>query len=144
MATNQLDNEWADAKEIVRTVFAASARGDLEAVLDFFTEDAVIQVNGAPGIPFVGRFETPERRRYFFTDALAQAKPEVMKVHELIADGDQIVALGYFDYLVHSTGRHYYGDFALHLRLREGRIAFYQMYEDSWCVAEAFDRETTP
>jgi ketosteroid isomerase-like protein len=128
------------AKDVATAVVTLTGRGDIPALLDLFTEDAVIEVAGAPGIDFVGRFATPERRAFFFTDALTQAKPEVMEVRELIADGDHAVVLGYFDYLVHSTGRSYYGDFALHLAVRDGRIARWQMYEDSWCVAQAFPR----
>jgi uncharacterized protein len=129
----------AAAKRTVRTVLGFMANRDYAALLDSFTEDAVIRVLGAPHVPFVGSFNTQDLRRYFFTDAMLAGSPEKVQLRNFIAEGDHVIVLGYFDFLVHATGRHYYGDFALHLLIRDGLVASWQMYEDSWRVATAFD-----
>jgi len=133
------DSSAEEAKRVVRTVLSFMANGDYTALLDSFTENAVIRVLGAPHVPFVGNFDTPDLRRYFFTDAMLAGSPEKIQLNNFIAEGDHVMVLGYFDFLVHATDRHYYGDFALHLMMRDGLIASWQMYEDSWRVATAFD-----
>lgn len=127
------------ARAVAERIFAARARGDVEEVLDSFTEDALIRVQGASHVPFVGDFETPEARRFFFSEALGTSTNVSRTVRGLLADGDDVVILGTFDFAVDATGRHYEGDWALHLHVVDGKVSLWQMYENSWSVGLAYD-----
>ena len=97
----------------------------------------MIKVQGAPHVPFVGTFQGREQQHAFF--ALGGAEPQQFEVRSTIADGPDVVTLGYFDFLVTSTGRHYEGEWALHTRVVDGRIVLWQMFENAWSVGNAFD-----
>lgn len=135
-------SEDTSTKAVAERVFAARARGDVEAVLACFADDAVIQVEGGDHVPFVGTFDTPERRRFFFVDALGQSTNVSRAVRKIVVDGQDAIVLGTFDFIVDATGRHYKGDWALHLHVQDGKLALWQMYENTLSVAEAFDRPT--
>jgi len=126
-------------RAVAERVFAARARGDEEAVLASFADDAVIRVEGADYVPFVGTFDTPERRRFFFMDALGQATNVSRAVRGMIVEGKDAIVLGSFDFVVDATGRHYKGDWALHLHVEDGKLTLWQMYENTLSIALAFD-----
>lgn len=125
-------------RETMEAVWAAFASGRAAEVPEqFFAPDATIKVEGAPHVPFVGEFSGADQHVEFFK--LGGAEVQQFDVKQMVAEGEDVVTLGYFDWLVSSTGRHYKGDWALHTRIVGGRIVLWQMYEDSWSVGQAFD-----
>jgi len=129
----------ARTRRIAEQIFAARARGDLESALDAFDEDAVIKVEGAGHVPTVGEFKTPEQRRYFFTDAHHTASNVSREVRAMLVDGADAIVLGTSDFLVEATGRHYGGDWALHLHVEGEKVSLWQMYQNTLSVSQAFD-----
>lgn len=128
----------ATPTEVMEAVWAAFGAGRRDEVVErWFAEDAVIKVQGAPHVPFVGEFRGREAQRDFF--ALGGAEPQEFEVRQTIAQGEDVVTLGYFDFLVTATGRHYKGEWALYTRIVDGRIVRWQMFEDAWSVGNAFD-----
>lgn len=125
-------------REVMEGVWKTFGDGRRDEIADrYFSPDAVIRVQGAPHVPFVGTFEGRQAQRAFFD--LGGAEPQTFEVRSVLADGEDVVTLGYFDFLVASTGRHYKGEWALHTRVVDGRIVHWQMFEDSWSVGHAFD-----
>ncbi|WP_375478728.1 nuclear transport factor 2 family protein [uncultured Jatrophihabitans sp.] len=120
----------------VRAEIAAGRAADVPAL--FFAADAVVVVQGAPHVPFVGVFVGLEEISRFFGH-LETAKAELLQVDASLIDGDNVVTIGSYRYLVPATGARYRGGFALHTVIRDGKITRWAMYEDSWAVAQAFD-----
>lgn len=128
------------AAETALSGLRSLAEGDLDALLDAFADDAVIRVAGAEWAPFVGEFDTPERRRHFWTDAHAAVGNETMDISSVVDDGEQAVVLGHFRIQVTATQRWYDSDFAIQVRTQNGKIVHWQTHHDTFAVAEAFDR----
>lgn len=133
--SNSVERSPKATMEAVWTSFGAGRT--LDDLEDLFAEDAVIKVEGAAHVPFVGTFQGREAQREFFR--LGGAEPQMFEVRQQIAEGDDVVTLGAFDFLVTATGRHYAGEWALHTRIVDGRIVRWQMFENSWSVGQAFD-----
>lgn len=137
---NPVSNSTTDRtpQQTMEAVWAAFGTGRvLEELENLFAEDAVIKVEGAPHVPFVGVFTGREAQRDFF--ALGGAQPQRFDIGKQFVEGDDVITLGSFDFLVTSTGRHYDGDWALHTRIVDGQIVHWQMFENSWSVGTAFD-----
>lgn len=120
----------------------ALAARDVEACVACFAPEAVVRVVGAPHVPFVGQFEGHGAIREFFQSLLSLTEPDAAFVPppaEVVERDDHIVIFSGFRHLVKATGRYYSGDFALHCVFREGLIARYQIYENSWSIGQAFD-----
>lgn len=124
--------------EVAAELQAAFAARDAAMIASLFATDAAIHVAGSPDVPAVGIHRGQKRIRAFFDDLIATATPQKMEIRELVANGKNVVALGHFRYRLEQSGREYESDFALHLAVEGGRVQRYQMYEDSWAVAEAF------
>lgn len=133
-----MSTETPSPTEVMDSVWATFGAGDGPKVPDlYFTEDATIKVEGAPHVPFVGSFSGREAQREFFD--LGGAQAEKFEVKKYIADGDDVITLGEFRFLVTATGRHYEGAWALHTTIVDGKITGWQMFENSWSVGKSFD-----
>jgi uncharacterized protein len=124
--------------ETMDAVWEAFGSGQLIARLpELFAADAVIKVEGAAHVPFVGEFTGRDQQEAFFS--LGGAEPQRFEIHRRLVDGEDVVTLGEFDFLVTATGRHYAGDWALHTCIVDGLVVRWQMFENSWSVGTAFD-----
>lgn len=124
--------------EVAAQFQAAFAARDAKAIAAVFASDATLHVAGSPDVSTVGVRRGPEEIRAFFEELIETVTPRKMELFDLVANDDHVVALGHFHYVLDATGREYESDFALHLSIERGRIRRYQMYEDSYAVAEAF------
>jgi len=128
----------ATPTEVMEAVWATFAEGRRTEIPDlFFAPDASIKVQGAPHVPFVGEFRGREAQRSFFE--LGGAEAQRFEIKRVIAQGEDVITLGEFEFLVTATGRRYSGDWALHTRVVDGQIVWWQMFEDAWTVGKAFD-----
>lgn len=137
-------------KQIVAEFFAAVGRGDLEAVMGFFTDDSVYTVVGDPtgtppldaeskkAIPWLGRYHGPEGAKQF----IGQLKNNIEVIgfgpQEIVDGGEKIAVFGSFSYRAASTGRQFDSDYAIRIVLKDGKFAEYWFYENTYAVAAAF------
>ena len=129
--------------EVAAEFQAAFTTRDPQAIASLFAADATIHVAGSPDVSAVGTHHGQAGARAFFEDLIDTVTPQKMEIFDLVANNSSVVALGHFHYRLDRTGREYESDFALHLSVEHGRIKRYQMYEDSWAVAEAFAPRST-
>ncbi len=66
-----------------------------------------------------------------------------LSVRKLIPLDNEMLVFGHFSHQVVKTGRHFSGDFVLQFRIENGKIAKYQIFEDSYLVDKAFDPAST-
>jgi uncharacterized protein len=124
--------------EIVRSIYAAFARGDGAAVIA--SMDPAIVWNEAENFPYA------DHNPYIGPAAIAegiffrlatewdgfQAVPS-----EFLDAGDTVVALGYYKATCKATGVSLNAQFAHIWRLRDSRIAAFQQYTDTAQAARA-------
>jgi hypothetical protein len=77
--------------EIVRRVYAASDRGDWDALFGF--ADSAIEWESDPRVPNAGTYRGREEIQRFMEDQAAPFDRSVTEPEHLIAKGDQVVAL---------------------------------------------------
>ncbi|MEV7973959.1 nuclear transport factor 2 family protein [Cellulomonas sp. NPDC089187] len=116
--------------------------GELDALMDLFADTVDLDVPGAPHVPWTGARSDKAGARAFF-DLLINGgltEPEAFDVHHIVVDGDQAVVLGRSRFRVTSTGRSFDNPFAIHVTVQDGKVVRYHMHEESYAIAEAFDR----
>ena len=127
------------AQEVVQEFFTRFGAGDGDALLDLFAEDVDWNVPGSPAVPWTGRRSTKAQLAQFFAAAAAEVeRTESFDVERVLAEGDHAVALGAFAHVIRATGKTFRSDFALHIKVADGRIRLYHMFEDGQAAAEAF------
>jgi 3-oxoadipate enol-lactonase len=124
---------------VVQSYFDAFGAGDLDAALALLTDDVVWHVDGALSVPTIGLVRGRERVRRWLTEFPDGFTPRVFAIDRLFENGDEVVATGRFRHLARRTGRVVGSDLAIRFRVRDGRIARYQILEDSLLLSRAFD-----
>jgi uncharacterized protein len=123
--------------EIVRGIYRAFERGDLDAVLDAMTPDVVFHAPG--GAPFSGRRIGRDQVRQRFREVRELVQIDEFDVDEILADKDKVVALGRQRATVRATGRHFEQDWAHVYSMRGDKVAVIHLFGDTWAVASAFN-----
>jgi ketosteroid isomerase-like protein len=124
--------------------FTHFAAGDAAAMLRLFAPDCEFEVTGSRAVPWTGRRRTGPEIKEFIRAALEDVRTEQFDVSETITQGANVVVLGRFAHRVLATGKIFLGPFALHLRVVNGHIVTYRMYEDSFAAHEAFSSSHVP
>ena len=117
---------------IIQSLYAAFARGDLQMVIGALTEDVEWILPGPPEIiPFAGVHRGPQAVLQFFAVLDKTLEFEKFEPQAFLANGDKVVVLGCSRDRMKSTGRSVENEWAAALTLRNGKVARYQVYEDT-------------
>lgn len=124
--------------EIVREVYAAFGRRDVAALLRLVDPEPEWEYAGPREIPWAGSFMGHDGVKRFVAAIDDEAEIRVMETRDYVAQGDQVVVLGYEKLRSKRTGRTYEGHFAHAFTLAGGKIIRFRDYTDTAAVAAAF------
>jgi hypothetical protein len=129
-------------EKIVREMYAAYLRADLETVLQTCSEDTEWLAFGpADQLPYAGIHRGREQvARYFaILDDKEESKHLVPK--EFIAAGDKVIVFGDYKARVNANGRRFETDFVHVFTLRDGKITNFRDYYDTAVAAAAYQAD---
>ena len=134
-------------ESVVRAYFQAFGSGVVEDIVACLDEKVVWHIDGALSVPTVGLLQGKEQVRRWLSDFPNGFTPQKFDIDKLLVNGEDVIALGYFRHLAHlrdtdgatKQSRFCSGQFALHFKVRNGKITRYQIYEDSLALARTFD-----
>lgn len=117
--------------QAVQRLYDAFGRGDIQTILDGLAED--VEWHEAPGgfPPFRGTYRGREAMSEFFRQLGETAEVERFEPKEFLAQGDTVVALGSYTFRSRAHGRPWDTDWAMVWRLRDGRVARFQILKDT-------------
>jgi len=130
--------------DTARQLYAAFGRRDLPAILDLLTDDVEWGEPDNPHNPCGG---TRHGHAGFLEWATIGRDAEditVLDIHAVIAEGDAVAVVGYLECVARRTGRGYTSDFVHLLAFRDGRIARFREFFDTYAAAEAFRLAPSP
>jgi uncharacterized protein len=125
--------------ELVDGFYAAMTAGDIGAVLALLAPDFEIVYSGPSIIPTAGTWKGHDGFRNWAEAALqGHLPPESITVEEQIVHGDKVVLRGHVSVRVKSTGKTCETDF-LHLwTARDGKLASWRDFYDTFALAQAY------
>ena len=103
----------------------------MPAILDQLTDDVVWYDPGPPEVPHAGRYRGREEVGSFFARIAETLEIEEFAPTEFLAQADRVVVLGSLHGRVKDTGRSYENEWAMVWTLRDGKVAGWQIYEDT-------------
>lgn len=125
-------------KTIVETAFGYFSEGNVPAILELVTDDIKWTCPGpAEILPYVGVFEGKQGVADFLRLIYENKEYHKFEVMEYIADGNKVVALGYWDASSKRTGKPYSGNWAMTFYFRDGKVYEHSEYYDSFGEAMA-------
>lgn len=123
---------------VVQELYAAFARGDIPAVLDMMAPDAELVFPDSSVIPFAGAHRGLDAIAKFFMTVDETVDIEEFAVDKLIAQGENVVALGHERVKAKSTGRGWETTWAMVWTIRDGKAASVHEYHHTEPIAAAF------
>lgn len=115
----------------IREMYAAFGRGDIAALLNDLADDVAWEEPGPHSLPVSGTFRGREGVAQFFEAVAATWEFEEFEPREFIAQGDRVVALGFYRARSRATGRTMESHWAMAFRLRDGKLTHFREYTDT-------------
>lgn len=103
----------------------------MPAILHQLTDDVVWYDPGPPEVPHAGRYSGREGVGQFFARTDETLDIDKFEPTEFLAQGDRVVVLGSLHARVKATGREFDNEWVMAWTVREGRVANWQIYEDT-------------
>ena len=123
---------------VVQELYAGFGRGDIPTVLALLAEDAEVLHAGPPAIlPWAKPYRGRDGWAQFFQDLGQTVEFEAFEPREFVAQGDKVVALGWFRLRGRATGRPAESPWAMEWTVREGKVASCRVHEDTAALVEA-------
>ena len=125
-------------KEITQALYGYFGEGNIPAILDSLTDDIKWTCPGPTEIlPYARVFRGKQQVADFFRLINENKEFPKFEPREFIADGNKVVALGYWDAKSRKTGKPYSGDWAMVFYFRNGQICEHREYYDTYGEATA-------
>jgi ketosteroid isomerase-like protein len=128
--------------KVVQDAYAAFGRNDVPGLLNHMTEDIDWQMFGPQELPTGGpRKGKPEVSR-FFKEVGETWNFEKFEPRQFIAQGDMVVALGFYSGTAKSNGRTFGSEFAHVFTVRNGKVVKFREYTDTANLVGALSGST--
>lgn len=95
-------------------------------------------MQGAPNVPTIGKFCGKDEIRRWLEIFSKNFKPLTIQFDKFFENGNDVVVLGSFKHLALPTNKEVGSEFAAHLEVRDGKIAAYRFFEDSYALYVVF------
>ncbi len=126
-----------DLVKTVQDIYAAFVRQDIPFLLNAFADDAEFHEPPAGEAPFKGTYRGRDGVGKFLQGVAEAVDVQVFEPREFFAQGDTVVALGYYRFRAKKTGKSYETGWAMVWRFRHGKVSKFEIYKDSAAEAAA-------
>ena len=127
-----------DNIKVVQQMYEAFGRGDIPAILGNLAEGATMDHSGPPDVlPWAGPHRGREGWQQFFKDLSANLDYLAFEPRQYVAQGDKVVALGWWKARAKPTGRTFEAYWSMAWTLKGGKATDVRVYEDTAAVVAA-------
>lgn len=102
------------------------------------TDDIKWVSPGPKAIPWAGNYEGKQAVAEFFKKIDQNVDFQQFEPREFIAQGNKVVTLGYMQVKSKMTGKSGREDWAMVFTVRNGKVAHFQEYVDTWLAVDMF------
>ena len=127
----------AEPIEIVQSLYADFARGDVAAIVARFHPEAQLVVHAPSFIPYGGTRNGLEAIERWFGELASTVAIEQLEGETMVASGDQVAVRGIEAGRSLATGRRYQSGFVHFWKIRDGRVERLDDFVDSAAVSAA-------
>jgi len=133
-----MENSTTANTQMAQAVYSYFGEGNVSAILDLLTDDIKWTCPGPTEIlPYARVYNGKHEVADFFRLIYENKDFPRFEAREFIAEGDKVVALGYWDAKSKKTGNPYSGHWAMAFYFNDGKICEHREYYDSYGEAMA-------
>lgn len=127
--------------QVVKDFFAAMGRSDSRDLLALTSENIEWIIPGADW-PLAGTYRGHEGLADLLQKASEKMETSVMDFHEFVAQGDQVLVVGFAKGKIKATGKTWEDDWVFAITVREGMLTHIREYIDTQALARACEMDT--
>jgi uncharacterized protein len=126
--------------DIVKTMYEAFAKRDINSIISLLSADVIWEEPANPHNPAAGRRVGIEGFLKWLNIGRATEEIIVLNPSKFLSDNDTFAVIGYTECLAKTTGKKYATDFVHVITIKEGKIAKFQEFFDTYIAGEAFKK----
>jgi ketosteroid isomerase-like protein len=131
--------EAGDARAVIEGWLDALRAGDFAAMNSFYADDCVMHFPGDPEIfPWAGEKRGIDEILECFSIVAEHLDIRSHDFRHIIVEGDDVVILGFEVSANMSTGEEFTQDYAWHFQVRDGKIRYYRLFEDTLAMSRVY------
>ena len=123
--------------QIVQEIYAAFGEGRVGDIVARIADDADFIHSGGETIPWSGNYKGPARVAQFFADLAGAVNVTEFTPNQYVEAGETVVALGRWGGTARATGKPFTSSWAMVWKLKDGKVSYYEAFEDSATIAKA-------
>jgi uncharacterized protein len=124
--------------QLVQQAYGNFRTGNIGAIVDQMDDSVVWDLPNIANARVSGRREGPKGVLEFFQLLGADQDNVTFEPKEFIAQGDKVVAIGQYAWIVKQTGKQWGGGFVHVFTWKNGKVVHFQEFMDTAAAAEAF------
>ena len=125
------------ATNLVKQSYDTFLRGDIDGLLELYTDDIDWEVYGPSSLPIAGSYKGKDGVRSFFGKVNELLEPEKFEVQDYVAQGNTVAAMGAYTWTSKVTSRVFDAHFVHVVTIRDGLICKFREYTDTAAGVEA-------
>ena len=130
-----------DMVGLIKEMYAAFGRGDVETILNHTTEDVSWEFEAPAALSWSGIRKGHSEAMGFFAGMAAEQENQVLKMTDFFTTGDTVAAFGRYDATVKATGKRVSTPVAHYFKFRDGKVSRYVNIINSGAFVEAAKKE---
>jgi len=128
-----------DNTSIIKSVYEAFARGDIESLLGKLADNVEWIVPGhEDGIPYAGTYHGRIGARDFFSALGGSIVYDQFEPLRFVAEQDQVAVFGHYHGTIQANAREVETTWAMEWTLKDGKVTNFRVYEDTATIAAGF------
>lgn len=124
--------------QLVQGLYSAFARGDIDTIIGMLRSDVIWTEPENPFNPAGGTRHGHQGFLEWMTIGRQAEDILVLEPKKMLTDDDSVAVVGYLKCRTTQTGKTYESDFIHLLTIKDGKIARFQEFFDTYAAGEAF------
>jgi ketosteroid isomerase-like protein len=122
---------------LIADLYVAFVRGDIAFILERLSEDVRFEHSDSPEVPYGGRYDGKDAVLDFFGRVDAAVEVTSFEPESYVAAGDEVMTAGVETGVARATGRAFTNRWAMRFLVRDGKVSYARIYDDSAVLAAA-------
>jgi ketosteroid isomerase-like protein len=123
---------------LIQKLFDAFGRGDIQTILNHFTDDAEFYSPGPSIIPYAGTKRGRAEIQSYFDALLSTQSNMNLSIDQFVAQGDTVVAIGRYRARVNATGKSIDSPIVLSFHVQDGNVRRNMVLADTAALADSY------
>lgn len=123
--------------KVIEDIYGAFARGDIPFILERLSADAQFDNSDSAEMPHGGTYRGKDEIGKFFANIGGAIDVKSFEPKSYLSSGGEVMTTGVWSGVARSTGKSFKSQWAMRFILKNGKVTYAHVYEDTAVTAAA-------